>query len=382
MSNDWDKFLQTEKPAPCWFSYGTLGIILMLIGAFTVLTISSAKFNILRLNTISQLGTRLIHLDTQTSRFILRNGIPILDRVADEDDPFTLMHLNWSEIYWRLAANVKTASPKEILSAQFPLLALFRPKPAPIIPPKIITIPQPTTSPEPPKDLPGPVLAGVPSVLIYHTHTSESYIPVSGKDHHLNAKGDIVQVGEYLQKVLEEKYKVECVHNEEIHDQYPFRDSYKRSQVTLIKCLKENPSYKAVIDLHRDATPGLEATCSIQGKVTATIMIVVGSDKMGLPHPNWKKNLQFANKLTEIMNLYYPGLSNGVIVSDARYNQHLNDHALIIEIGDQNSTLEQVNRAAELFAEVLVLTLNQETPDHKPTTFLFHKPLTIYGKPT
>jgi stage II sporulation protein P len=212
------------------------------------------------------------------------------------------------------------------------------------------------------------VLAEVPSVLIYHTHTSESFIPVSGKDHRLNAKGDIVQVGEYLQKVLEEKYKVKCIHNEEIHDQYPFRDSYKRSQVTLIKCLKEYPSFKVVIDVHRDATPGVEATCSIQGKETATILLVIGSDKMGLPHPNWKKNLQFATKLTETMNLYYPGLSSGVIVSDARYNQHLHDHALIVEFGDQNSTLEQVNRAAELFAEILVITLDQETPNNKSAT--------------
>ena len=107
-------------------------------------------------------------------------------------------------------------------------------------------------------------------------------------------------------------------------------------------------------------TPGIDATCAIKGKDTATIMIVVGSDKMGLPHPNWQKNNHFAEELAENMNLYYPGLNNGVIVSEARYNQHLHDHALIIEFGDQNCDLDEVFQAADLFAEILAQTLHQE----------------------
>ena len=109
----------------------------MLIGTFTVLIATPSKFNILRLDTISQMRNRLIHLDTQTSRYLLRSGMPILDQMAEEDDPFTLLHFNWPEIYWKLAANVKNASPQEILRAQIPLLALFKPKPLPIPHPRL-----------------------------------------------------------------------------------------------------------------------------------------------------------------------------------------------------------------------------------------------------
>ena len=65
-----------------------------------------------------------------------------------------------------------------------------------------------------------------------------------------------LKFGERLKQIFEEKYGIKCLHSEEIHDQYPFRDSYKRSQVTLMKYLKEYPSLKVVLDVHRDAHAG------------------------------------------------------------------------------------------------------------------------------
>lgn len=344
---------------PFWFTYGTLGCLFMILGMLVTLIWLRGKLAIIPNNTIAQINAGIIRLDSQTGRYILRSSLPVLDRVAEEEDPFTLIHFNWSELYWKLAANIRNATPKEILKAQFPLLALVNPRPVAILPPRHETLIKP---PELASVLPeiSPRLPQNPTVLIYHTHTSESYIPVSGKDHQLDAKGDIVQVGAYLQKVLEDKYHLKCFHSEEIHDQFPFRDSYKRSQLTLTKYLKELPTIKVVLDVHRDATPGVKATTSINSQETATIMIVVGSDKMGLAHPDWKKNYHFATSLAETMNLYYPGLCSGVVVSDARYNQHLNDHALIIEFGDQYVKLEEVYRAVDLFAEALTLIMNQD----------------------
>ena len=356
-----DSTQQPSKPEgiPFWIKYGAPGIILMLIGVFIALLISNHQMDILSHHPVSFNNQRLIYLDTDASRFILRNGMPILDRNSGEDDPFTLMHVNVVGLYWRLAANLKTASPVEILKTQLPLLALTNPPPIPLH--QLNPIP---SSPQLPNPLPVAVspgsLAVDPAVFIYHTHTSESYLPVSGQDHCLNGKGDIVQVGAYLQEVLENKYNLKCLHNETIHDQFPFRESYQRSQRSLLKYLGEYPSINVVLDVHRDATPGIASEAVINGKKAATIMIVVGSDKMGLAHPNWHKNLNFATKLNEAMNLYYPGLSSGIVTSDARYNQHLNDHALIIEFGDQKSDLKEVFRAVDLFAEILVRILSQE----------------------
>lgn len=341
---------------PFWISYGSLGVLLMLLGAFLVFFMHSTTHSVLNSGAISQLPNGNIRLDTQSSRFILRNGIPALERTSGEDDPFRLLHFNWSEIYWKLATNIRQSTPRELLKSQFPLLAIVKPKPIPIqisrplVPkpdlPNIETVENPTLPPE-------------PEVLIFHTHTSESYIPVSGKDHLNEQKGDIVKVGEHLEKVLEEQYGINVIHNEDLHDIYPFRKSYLRSQATVEKLLAEYPSIKVVLDIHRDATPGVEAVCNIDGTRTSTVLLVVGTDKMGLPHPNWKKNQQFANDLSQLMNNYYPGLNGGVIVSKARYNQHLHPHAIIVEIGDQNSTLEEAYRAAELFAGVLATEMKK-----------------------
>lgn len=355
--------LMPKKPSqrvPSWFFYVTLGIILMIISAFAIVAIRNQPAR-LPPGAIAKLRTGPIRLDTQTSRFILRKALPALERSAGEEDPFTLFNFNWTEIYWKLAANIKNATPQEILKTQFPLLALAKPQSPP---PLLITRPiQPQPQlpkTEPPSPI-APKLSGDPVIFIYHTHTSESYLPVSGRDHALKGKGDIVQVGTYLTKILEEKYGLRTFHSEELHDYYPFRESYLRSQVTAMKTIKEYPSFKVVLDVHRNATPGVDATCSVKGQEMATIALVVGSDKMGLPHPHWKRNYQFASKIAENMNLYYPGLCSGVVLSDARYNQHLHDRSLIIEFGDHNSTMEKVYRSVDLFAEILALTMAQDS---------------------
>lgn len=361
MSETWQK-KNYQSNIPVWFTYGALGVFLAIMGAVGVFAFHSAGQILWNSGRISKVGNGFIRLDTQSSRFILCSGIPALERSAGEDDPFRLFQFDWTGIYWNLATNVRQATPREIIKTQFPILALVKPlPPPPALPVKII--PPVKNGEIRPEELTKPLeLAAEPEVLIYHTHTSESYIPVCGKDHRPNKKGDIVRVGELLQKTLEVKYKIKTIHNETIHDnQYPFSASYDRSQVTLKKCLAEYPSLKLVIDMHRDATPGINAVCTIQGEKTATILIVVGSDKMGLSHPNWKKNHAFALKIAETMNLYYPGLNSGVIVAKARYNQHLHPHALIFEFGDQNSTWEQVNRSVERFAEILAIILRSKT---------------------
>jgi stage II sporulation protein P len=339
-------------------------ILLVMFGVMIAHLIRSGRA--LPSNAIAQSGSA-IRLDTQTSKFILKNGIPFLEKMVDEDDPLTFLNINWIEIYWHLAANISNTSPLEIIRTQFPLLALIKVQPTI---PKITLMPienqpevkqeLPEPSPEEQGSISIPQLGLKPEVFIYHTHTTESYIPACGKDHTVNQKGDIVKVGSYLQKVLEEKYHINCMHSETIHDQFPFRDSYKRSQVTVINYLKQYPSTKVVLDVHRDATPGLESSRMVKGVKCATIVTVVGSDKMGLAHPRWKENLQFAKKLNENMDLFFPGLSNGIIISDARYNQHLHTHAILIEFGDQYTTLEEAYHAVDFFAEVLVHTMQND----------------------
>ena len=75
--------------------------------------------------------------------------------------------------------------------------------------------------------------------------------------------------------------------------------------------------------------------------------------EVGLEHPNWKHNLEFAIKVQEKANEMYPGLFKNIILRNARYNQHLGEDSTIIEFGATGNTLEECEVSAKYLAKVL-----------------------------
>lgn len=188
-------------------------------------------------------------------------------------------------------------------------------------------------------------------VGIYHTHNAESYTGDGGPERRPGENGDVVTVGATLKNALEKK-GIPTVHSLQIHDAVDFNHAYNRSVVTATQLLQNNPSLKLLIDLHRDGLPPNvgKVTTTIQNKKVAKVMIVIGQK-----NPHWGKNLEIAQQLMAIAEKKYPGLFDTQITyaSDARYNQHLADGALLFEIGSQLNTLEEANGAAEALADVL-----------------------------
>jgi stage II sporulation protein P len=140
--------------------------------------------------------------------------------------------------------------------------------------------------------------------------------------------------------------------------------SYTNSLNTFERNIKKYPSIKVAIDLHRDA-PYVDrirsrelTTVKIDGKDVARIMLVVGTDKL-FHHPNWKKNYRFALKIQEKMEELYPGLGRQINIRDERFNQHLLDKSLLVEIGSHGNTLEEALRSARLFADVVAQVLKE-----------------------
>ena len=70
-----------------------------------------------------------------------------------------------------------------------------------------------------------------------------------------------------------------------------------------MKYLKEYPSIKIVLDIHRDAiystkTSAVKPTAMIDGKKAAQIMIITGAEEGSITDfPNWNENLKFALNL-------------------------------------------------------------------------------------
>jgi len=203
-----------------------------------------------------------------------------------------------------------------------------------------------------------------PQVLIFHTHTTEGYLK---KLEFLNKDGisswsrdnryNVVRVGEKIAEELRLKYGIEVIHNTTVHDYPDYNSSYGKSLQTVSSILKSYPSIKIVLDIHRDAVgsdePRLRLVNEINGEKVAKIMFVIGTDSRKLPHPNWMENLKLAVKLQQNLNEKYPGLARHIYISGNRYNQHLSDGALIIEVGGDGNTYGEAVLSAPYIAKAI-----------------------------
>lgn len=200
------------------------------------------------------------------------------------------------------------------------------------------------------------------TVLIYHTHTCESYTAsekynytMTGNYRTTDNNYNMVRVGEELKKYLEEK-GFTVIHNTTCHDYPSYSGSYDRSYETVQGILNENSNIGLVIDLHRDAVgdgSSYGPTLKVNGESVAQLMFVIGTNGGGLEHPNWTQNLKTAVKIQETGNTMYPGLFRPMIVRNSRYNQHIAKGASIIEVGATGNTLEECLLSMQCLANVL-----------------------------
>jgi len=209
-----------------------------------------------------------------------------------------------------------------------------------------------------------------PKILIYHTHTTESYlrsldqleegnVASSSRD----SKYNMIRIGNELANQLEKKYGIDVIHNGTTHDYPSHSSAYSNSLRTIDKYLKSYPSIKITLDIHRDAVakdkPKLRVVTEINGKKTAKIMFVVGTNGTGLDHPNWKENLKLAIKLQENLNSQHPDLTRPIYISNNRYNQHLaSGGGLIIEIGADGNTLDEALESIKYLAKAINDVIN------------------------
>lgn len=205
-------------------------------------------------------------------------------------------------------------------------------------------------------------LDNIKTVLIYHTHTCESYTPsekfnytMTGNYRTTDNNYNMVRVGEELKKYLEKK-GFNVIHNTTCHDYPAYSGSYDRSYTTIQGVLNENSNVDLVIDLHRDAIgdgSSYGPTIKVNNESVAQLMFVIGTNGGGLEHPNWEQNLKTAVKIQETGNNIYPGLFRPMIVRNSRYNQHIAQGASIIEVGATGNTLDECLLSMQCLANIL-----------------------------
>ena len=198
-------------------------------------------------------------------------------------------------------------------------------------------------------------------VIIYHTHTSESYTPTekniysqTGNFRTTDLNYNVTRVGDELQKQLE-SYGIKVVHNKTFHDYPAYNGSYSRSLKTAEQLLKDNSDADIVIDLHRDAISDstYAPKVKINDEYCSQLMFVIGTDVSKSINSNWNQNLKFAIKLQEKANELYPGLFKPIILRNGEYNQHIAKASCIIEVGSTGNTLEESIASMKYLAKVI-----------------------------
>ncbi len=210
-----------------------------------------------------------------------------------------------------------------------------------------------------------------PTVLIYHTHTHESFVTLEGGVYYKgettqssDKSENIVRVGDAIVERLQ-KAGYNVIHDTAFYDD-DYNNAYKHSGVGIDKILKKYPTIDVAIDIHRDSI-GVEgdekgrtsAVNTIAGKKAAQIMIVTGCEEDFIKDfPNWYDNLHFAIGLQNQLQQDFEGLARPVYFADRKYNMYKTKNSVLIEVGSDGNTLEQAVYSGKMLGESLAKYLD------------------------
>lgn len=203
--------------------------------------------------------------------------------------------------------------------------------------------------------------SAAPTVLILHTHATESYTGSwEGKDPYRNLKADknMLAIGALIKARLEQA-GIQVIHDQVLHDYPSYNNSYSHARKSTKSYLEQYPSIRLVLDIHRDAVQDssgkqVQTTVNIGEQTSAQLMAVVGSNGTGLSHADWQTNMALAVKLHVQLEKMYPGITRPISLRAQRFNQDLSSGAMLIEVGSAGNTLEQSLIAADCLADALI----------------------------
>lgn len=222
-----------------------------------------------------------------------------------------------------------------------------------------------------------------PKILIYHTHLTEAYFQTGDYSYKPtdpfrtddNTK-NVAAVGEKLANLLREKYGICVIHDTTDHEPPKLSTAYSRSEATMKKYREMYPSISMYIDVHRDAhvnNPTKTADyITIDGKEVARMMFVVGTgegatgtgfDEM----PDFTSNYALAEKISGRLLEYDEKLAKNMRVKTGRYNQHISNQCLLVEVGHTSNSLEQALNAVDYLAEAIAYAAGIE-PINEPSS--------------
>ena len=198
-----------------------------------------------------------------------------------------------------------------------------------------------------------------PTVLILHTHGTESYRNTEGykeSTKYRTEDGDynMISVGARLAEYLE-RGGVRVIHDTTPYDLPSYSGSYTKARTAVETVLGEYPSICLILDLHRDAMTDANGKQKAYTQDTAAkLMLVSGSDAGGLTYPGWEQNLSLAVKMQALLEREKPGICRPLSFRTGRYNQDLFPNMLLVEVGAAGNTRQEALASMEFLAKSIL----------------------------
>ncbi len=209
-----------------------------------------------------------------------------------------------------------------------------------------------------------------PTVLIYHSHTTEAYqtldvgyYTASFQQRREDIAQNTVRVGDEITAQLEAA-GFNVIHDKNIYDTN-YSEAYALSDASIKKYLEQYPSIDVTIDVHRDCIEfedgtKVKPTATLLDKKAAQIMIISGCEYGNITNfPDWEYNLRFAMQLQQKAEEQFPGLMRPILFSARRYNLFETHNSILLEIGSDGNTLEEACFSGRLIGKVLSQVLEE-----------------------
>ncbi|MBP3684445.1 MAG: stage II sporulation protein P [Oscillospiraceae bacterium] len=197
-----------------------------------------------------------------------------------------------------------------------------------------------------------------PTVLVLHTHSTESYTK-QGEDYRetsswrtLDENYNMLSIGAALVERLREA-GICAIQDRELHDYPSYNGSYSHARKAIREILEQYPGIQLILDLHRDASGGngkqMRTRAKVEGENGAQLMVVLGTN-----HKDYEENLSLGLKLHTLLEERFPGIMRPLQLRAQRFNQDLCPGALLIEVGAAGNTHGEAMTAADALAEAVI----------------------------
>lgn len=207
---------------------------------------------------------------------------------------------------------------------------------------------------EPPKE---------PLVYIYNTHQLEKYSTANIEEY--DVVPNVMMASYILREKLSENGISSIVENADVNEflqtnNWNYASSYKVTKLLMSDAKEKNPTLNYFIDLHRDSVKRSISTATINGKNYAKILFIVG-----LENAEYEENLKLTTKVFNLLEEKYPGITRSIYKKQGPgvngvYNQDFHPNTILIEMGGEENTIDEVLNSTLALSEVLSQIIKED----------------------